>query len=107
MHETQLTGDDILPYETGHKYNCLFCSIAIKQDYRNCHVLTLLLEAMNQKLVSLKSRNIEISKILADCVTDKGIKLVSKLFSRLGFKHICTHEGGEIYEFNGNLLDLL
>lgn len=103
LHDSQISGDDIVPYKSQHKYNCLFCSIVIKKDYQNGIAIIMLLDALKQKILDLKSRNIDIERVLADCVTEDGIKL----FSRLGFNYICSHEGGKIYELNSNILNSL
>ena len=96
--DSQLSANDIVAYKPKNKYKCLFCSIVIKKEYQNGKTIKLLLSALKQRLLELKSRNIVIEKILADCVTKDGIKL----FSRLGFKFIGKHDGKSLYEFNNN-----
>ena len=103
LHDNKLSGDDIDIYKPNRKYRCLFCSIVIKKEYQNGNTIKVLLKALKQKLLELKSRNIEIERVLADCVTPDGMKLASKL----GFKFICKHDGGSIYELNNSPLNLL
>ena len=94
IHEYALRSKDILRYENGKTYSCLYCCIIIDKDHHNKLATSTLVQGYKDLMQSLKDRNITISRIVADCVTDKGVQFAL----REGLRPIKSYDGGQIFE---------
>lgn len=95
LKDYQINISDILPFEKDKEYNCLMTSIVIHKEFRNGIAVQRLWNGFKDKLLAFKKRNIKISLIIMDCVTDIGEKCA---INYLNAKYVCNSNGGKIYE---------
>ena len=95
----QITKNDILRFEKGKTFNCLFTSIVIHPDFQTGLPLIKLWLGF---IKHIKKFQIHINNVIMDCVTDIG-KRCAKNY--LKAKKIRKSKHGEIYE--GRIIDLV
>lgn len=69
-------------------------AVAIKEEYQDGEAI---IELWNGLLNKLKSLNLTISSVVADCVSKHGEKFEKQ---RLNAKFITNSNGGKVYEGN-------
>lgn len=94
IHEYQLRSKDIMKYDKGKSYDCLFCSIIIDEKHRDGTAIKVMMNGYNDLMKSLQKRGICIKKIVADCITDDGIKFIR----RENYNFVKAYDGGKIFE---------
>lgn len=94
IHEYQLRSKDILEYKNNAEISCLFCCIIISKAHRDGNGIIALMEEYKKLLANLKSKNIKVKRIVADCVNKDG----ERFAIREGFKQINKYKDGKIFE---------
>lgn len=85
--DTIITGDDVLPYEDGVCYWGYFSSIVVHPEYRQHGIATQMLLYWSDLVFRLaKNRSIYFKGIVADAVSDAGVRLLSEI----GFSFVRT-----------------
>lgn len=80
MIDKIITKDDIVPYRNNERYWGYFSSIVVHPDYRQRGIASLLLQSWTSLIVHLANdRNIYFNKIVADAVSEDGVRLLSKI----------------------------
>jgi len=73
-------------------------SIVIREESRDTDVIDILLKALKNKISKFEEKNVVIQKVIVDCVTPDGEKLIKERFKP---KFLCqTETGSKIYEFS-------
>lgn len=95
LKDSKITANDIVEFSTIKPNKCIFISIVIHPDFQTGLALRRLFKGLCQKLERFKQDGIEISSMLADCVTDMGEKSAIKYFNA---KQVGNSTNGKIYE---------
>ena len=95
IRDSEITSKDIVKFSNTKPNKCIFVSIVIHPDYQNGLEIRLLLKGFLNKLNNLKKENINISHIIADCVSNIGEKAAVKF---LKAKLIKESSKSKIYE---------
>jgi len=98
LKDYQLASEHIVQFQSNKPLKCYLTAIAIREEYQDTEAI---IELWNGLLNKLKSFNLTISSVVADCVSSHGEKLVKQ---RLNAKFITNSNGGKIYE--GNIKEL-
>lgn len=78
--DTVIERDDILEYEDNNKYYIYFASIVVDKQYQGLGVGGRLIQEVRRFMANIeKERGIVIEKIIADVISEGGLKMVSKL----------------------------
>jgi GNAT superfamily N-acetyltransferase len=89
--DTEITGDDVLPYEDGVFYWGYFSSIVVHPEYRQHGIATQMLLYWSDLVFRLATnRSIFFRGIVADAVSDVGVYLLSEI--GFSFAKPSTHE---------------
>lgn len=94
LNDWQLESKHIVQFKSNKPLKCLLTSIVIREDFQNTDAI---IELWNGLLNKLKSANLNISCVIADCISEHGEKLVKQ---NLNAKYITNSKGGKIYEGN-------
>ncbi len=98
LHDYDLTQNHIPKYQDNTDVKCLFMSIVISEEHRDGEAIKCLLKGLENKLIDLKNRGINITHILSECVSSAG----EKVTKRLGFRKIkLTNNCSFLYEILG------
>ena len=92
MHDYEINKEDIVQFSSTCPNKCIFTSIVVDTKFQNTPATILLIQALIKKLTKM---NAKISSVLADCVSEKGLKGFTKFFNA---KYICDSLSGKIYE---------
>lgn len=98
LKDYQLTSEHIVKFQSDKPLKCYLTAIAIREEYQDTEAI---IKLWNGLLNKLKTLNLTISSVVADCVSNHGEKLVKQ---RLNAKFITNSNGGKIYE--GNIKEL-
>lgn len=93
--DAELPSDAIVSYDIPDRYYAYFSSIVIHPDYQKTEVFMMLFDAITQKFIRLGEDGIFIDRIVADAVSDKGVKFC-KLFGMKEQRSSSHHS--QIYE---------
>ena len=98
MLDSQIMPKDVLVYEDNTKYLCYFYSIVVSEKFRRRGIANTLIENLKKFIMELKNkRNIIITNIVADVLSDGGKKIVEKMGMK--YVHNSKHDS-EIYEYS-------
>lgn len=93
--DTGISADMILDYDMAAPYSMYFSSIVVHPQYQNSAVFMQLVNAVMQKFILLGEHGVYIKRMLADAVTDNGIKFC-KLFGMN--KVLASNHNSTLYE---------
>lgn len=91
----QLQLDEITQFVSGKEHKCLFVSVVVRKEFRDGLAIQRLWNGFKSKLEELKSKNVIITDIVTDCVTDIGEKCA---INYLNGKFVCSSGNGKIYQ---------
>ena len=74
LKDFEIAERDVLPFKKGDNY-CIFVSIVIAEKFRNTKGIHLLMMAWRNRILVLQEKGVQVKKILADCVSEEGVKL--------------------------------
>ena len=95
IRDSDISVKDIVKFYKRTPNKCIFISIVIHPNYQKGLGLRILFRGFLKKLKLLKQQNIQISHILADCVSSIGEKAAIKLLKAKLIKEFPNHK---IYE---------
>ena len=81
-----------MDFESNEHLKCLLVGIVIRAEYQDTEAI---IELWNGLLNKLKSMNLTISSVIADCVSEDGENFVKK---QLNAEFITNSNGGKIYQ---------
>lgn len=79
FYDSEITTEMLLPYDMPALYDIYFCGIMIRKEYRNSSLFLYMFNAVIDLFMNLGERGILPRKMIADAVTENGIKFC-KLF---------------------------
>ena len=82
LKDYQLTSEHIVKFQSDKPLKCYLTAIAIREEYQDTEAI---IKLWNGLLNKLKTLNLTISSVVADCVSNHGEKLVKQ---RLNAKFI-------------------
>ena len=94
LRDFRIDEKDIKAFRRGEN-KCLFTSIVVHPKYRDGEAILHLWKGLVDKVNSLKNKGVDITKVVADCVSVDGIKYMVNNFKS---RYICNSTGGKIYE---------
>lgn len=94
LKDYQISKNDIIQFKSKKPLKCFLIGIVIRTEYQDSDAI---IELWNGFLNKLKSMNLTISSVVADCVSEQGENFVKQ---RLNAKFITNSKGGKIYEGN-------
>ena len=92
IKDYEITKSDILKFDKTKPNKCLFTSIVVDKKYQNGIVLLKLWQGFKE---GIKQKNIAVSHIIMDCVSDMGEKCAKYIKANLVFES----ENSKIYEY--------
>ena len=101
--DTDITANDILAYKQGEVFDALFNSLNICKKHHNGRAFKILVNAFIQKTLERQARGIMFGRVLADCVTDDGKRLVCRVGETLPYK---SHTQGAVLK-EATMADIL
>ena len=91
IKDYQITKNDVLKFSKLKPNKCLFTSIVVDKSYQNGIVLLKLMQAFKEGMIN---KQIQVSHIIMDCVSDIGNKCANYIKAKL----ICKTNDSNIYE---------
>jgi|GEM_PF-5422254 len=101
LSETDITADDIARYEdfeidgdmAGQELDALFCSLNIAKEHHNGRAFKVLMISFIEKIRERQNRGVKFGRVLADCVSEDGKRLVGRLGVTLPYQ---SHTEGAV-----------
>lgn len=95
--DVKIPVNKVLNYYPGNKYNIYIFSVVIHPEYQGTSSVFFLLNGFINNLLKLIKKGIEFDKVLADAVSEKGLKIATSL----GLERICnSNHSSTILETN-------